>query len=85
MANGRGFSSSTTTTISAGTRRDVYNTLYDPEEWAFTSSPSRPAVRGRRPLGRVAIANSDAAASPHTDAAIDEAYRAVMELSSLDS
>jgi len=60
----------------------AYNTLYDPEEWAFTSSPSRPAVRGRRPLGRVAIANSDAAASPHTDAAINEAYRAVMEISS---
>ena len=34
------------------------------------------------PLGRVAIANSDAAASPHTDAAINEAYRAVMEISS---
>ena len=60
----------------------AYNTLYDPEDWAFTSSPARPAVRGRRPLGRVAIANSDAAASPHTDAAIDEAYRAVMEISS---
>ncbi len=60
----------------------AYNTLYDPEEWAFTSSASRPAVRGRRPLGRVAIANSDAAASPHTDAAINEAYRAVTEISS---
>jgi spermidine dehydrogenase len=60
----------------------AYNTLYDPEEWAFTSSPARPAIRGRRPLGRVAIANSDAAASPHTDAAIEEAYRAVREISS---
>lgn len=60
----------------------AYNTLFDPEEWAFTSSPSRPAIRGRRPLGRVAIANADAAASPHTDAAINEAYRAVMEVSS---
>jgi hypothetical protein len=55
-------------------RRDFLN--------GVTSSPARPAVRGRRPLGRVAIANSDAAASPHTDAAIDEAYRAVMEISS---
>jgi spermidine dehydrogenase len=63
----------------------AYNTLYDPEEWAFTSSAERPAVRGRKPLGRVAIANSDAAASPHTDAAINEAYRAVREVSSLDS
>jgi spermidine dehydrogenase len=60
----------------------AYNTLYDPEEWALTSSSSRPAIRGRRPLGRVAIANSDAAASSHTDAAIDQAYRAVMEISS---
>jgi spermidine dehydrogenase len=60
----------------------AYNTLYDPEDWAFTSSPSRPAIRGRRPLGRVAIANSDAAASPHTDAAINEAYRAVTEIGS---
>jgi spermidine dehydrogenase len=59
-----------------------YNTLYDPEEWAFTSSPSRPAIRGRRPLGRIAIANADAAASPHTDAAIQEAYRAVDEIGS---
>ncbi|MGH9324639.1 MAG: NAD(P)-binding protein, partial [Vicinamibacteria bacterium] len=62
----------------------AYNTLYDPEEWAFTSTAARPAIRGRRPLGRVSIANSDAAASPHTDAAINEAYRAVMELA-LDS
>jgi spermidine dehydrogenase len=59
-----------------------YNTLYDPEEWAFGATPERPAIRGRRPLGRIAIANSDAAASPHTDAAIDEAYRAVTELES---
>jgi spermidine dehydrogenase len=59
-----------------------YNTLYDPEEWAFTSSPARPAIVGRKPLGRIAIANSDAAASPHTDAAINEAYRAVSELGS---
>lgn len=57
-----------------------YNSLYDPDEWAFTSSPDRPAIRGRRPLGRIAIANADAAASPHTDAAIGEAYRAVTEL-----
>ncbi len=59
-----------------------YNSLYDPDEWAFTSSPERPAIRGRRPLGRIAIANADAAASPHTDAAIGEAYRAVTELES---
>jgi spermidine dehydrogenase len=37
-------------------------------------------VIGRQPIGRITIANSDAAASPHTDAAINEAYRAVTEL-----
>jgi len=57
-----------------------YNTLYDPVEWALTTTEDRPAVRGRKPFGRIAIANSDAAASPHTDAAINEAYRAVQEI-----
>ena len=32
----------------------------------------RPCVIGRRRFGRISIANSDAAATPHTDAAIDE-------------
>jgi spermidine dehydrogenase len=40
----------------------------------------RPWVVGRKRLGRIAIANSDAAASAYTDAAIDEAHRAVQEL-----
>lgn len=57
-----------------------YNPLYDPEEWAYTSSPNRPAIAGRQSVGRISIANADAAASPHTDAAINEAYRAVSEL-----
>jgi len=57
-----------------------YNPLFDPDEWAFTSTPERPAVIGRQRLGRIAIANADAAASPHTDAAIGEAFRAVNEL-----
>jgi spermidine dehydrogenase len=60
----------------------AYNSLFDPDEWAFSSTPARPAIVGRRPLGRVAIANADAAASSHTDAAINEAYRAVSELES---
>lgn len=60
-----------------------YNALHDPEEWAFTSTSERPAVIGRQPLGRITIANADAAASPHTDAAINEAYRAVSELGSV--
>ena len=60
-----------------------YNTLYDPIEWALTTTDERPAIKGRQPLGRISIANSDAAASPHTDAAINEAYRAVQEIRDL--
>ena len=40
----------------------------------------RPNVLGRAPFGRVTIANSDSAARAYTDAAIDEAHRAVSEL-----
>jgi spermidine dehydrogenase len=39
-----------------------------------------PWVLGRKPLGRIGIANSDAAASAYTDAAIDQGYRAVGEI-----
>ena len=35
---------------------------------------------GRQPFGSITIANSDAAASPHTDAAIIEAHRAIQEV-----
>jgi spermidine dehydrogenase len=52
------------------------NSLFDPD-WP---PAQRPWVVGRRRLGRIAIANSDAAASAYTDAAIDEAHRAVQEL-----
>jgi spermidine dehydrogenase len=37
-------------------------------------------VVARRPLGRVAIANADTAAYAYTDAAIDQAFRAVREV-----
>ena len=37
-------------------------------------------VRGRKPFGRIAIANSDAGSSPLIHVAIDQAYRAVGEL-----
>jgi len=37
-------------------------------------------VIARQAFGNIAIANADAAASPHTDAAILEAHRAVQEL-----
>jgi spermidine dehydrogenase len=58
----------------------TYNSLYDPVEWVYSESPTRPCVVGRQPFGLVSIANSDAAASPHTDAAIQEAHRAVQEV-----
>ncbi|MDB3993759.1 NAD(P)-binding protein [Gammaproteobacteria bacterium] len=57
-----------------------YNPLSDPEEWAYTTTKDRPCVVGRKRIGRIAIANADASASPHTDGSINEAYRAVGEL-----
>jgi spermidine dehydrogenase len=60
-----------------------YNPLFDPVEWAYTTSDARPNVIARRRHGRITIANADAAASPHTDAAINEAWRAVSELSAV--
>jgi spermidine dehydrogenase len=57
-----------------------YNPLFEPQEWAYTTTDDRPCIIGRQPVGRITIANADSAASPHTDAAINEAYRAVSEL-----
>jgi len=53
-----------------------YNPLWDPD-WP---AGQRPCDIARRPFGRIAIANSDAAAAAYTDQAIDQAYRAVQEL-----
>jgi spermidine dehydrogenase len=53
-----------------------YNPLFDPD-WPQGQEPH---VIGRARFGRIAIANSDAAAAAYTDAAIDQAYRAVGEL-----
>jgi spermidine dehydrogenase len=58
----------------------TYNPLYDPLEWVYTTTDDRPCVKGRQPFGLITIANSDAAASPHTDAAMLEAHRAVQEV-----
>ena len=58
----------------------AYNSLYDPLDWVFTSTNERPNVIARQPFGLISIANADAAASPHTDAAILEAHRAVVEV-----
>jgi spermidine dehydrogenase len=53
-----------------------YNPLWDPD-WPEGQSPCE---IGRKPFGRIAIANSDAGAAAYTDSAIDQAYRAVREL-----
>jgi spermidine dehydrogenase len=58
----------------------TYNSLYDPAEWVFTETNTRPCVIARQPFGCISIANADAAASPHTDAAFLEAHRAVEEV-----
>ena len=52
-----------------------YNSLSDPD-WP---EEQRPCVIGRQKFGRISIANSDAGASAYTDAAIDQAWRAVQE------
>jgi spermidine dehydrogenase len=53
-----------------------YNPLWDPD-WAPGESPCE---IGRQPFGRITIANSDAGAAAYTDCAIDQAFRAVQEL-----
>jgi spermidine dehydrogenase len=54
-----------------------YNSLYDP---FWLEGGEEPCAVARRPFGRIAIANSDAAAYAYTDAAFDHAHRAVGEL-----
>ncbi len=55
-----------------------YNPLWDPDSF-FDGGPT-PNQIARRRFGRIAIANSDAAAAAYTDQAIDQGYRAVSEL-----
>jgi spermidine dehydrogenase len=52
------------------------NPLFDPD-W---KEDEKPWVIGRKPFGKIAIANSDAGASAYTNEAIDQAWRAVGEL-----
>ena len=52
------------------------NSLFDPH-W---KEEERPWIVGRKPFGRIFIANSDAGASAETDTAIDQAHRAITEL-----
>lgn len=52
-----------------------YNSLFDPD----FESGQEPHVLGRKPFGRITIANSDSEAKPFLDGAIDAAWRAVQE------
>jgi spermidine dehydrogenase len=52
------------------------NSLFDPD-W---KEEEKPWVVGRKPFGRIAIANSDVGANAYTNEAIDQAHRAVSEL-----
>ena len=54
-----------------------YNSLFDPD----FPEDAAPHVLGRKPFGRIAIANSDAGAVAYMNVAIDEAHRAVQDLS----
>jgi spermidine dehydrogenase len=53
-----------------------YNPLFDPD----VPPEARAHVIGRAPFGNITIANSDAGGQAYTDAAIDQADRAVAEL-----
>jgi spermidine dehydrogenase len=53
-----------------------YNPLFDPE----LPEDRQPHVIGRARFGRITIANSDAGGGAYTDSAINQGYRAVMEL-----
>jgi spermidine dehydrogenase len=55
-----------------------YNSLFD-EFWL--EGTETPCEVARRPHGRIAIANADAGAYAYTDEAINQAYRAVSEIS----
>jgi spermidine dehydrogenase len=57
-----------------------YNELYDPWVW---SPDDGPHIAARKPLGRMAIANSDSSALAYVQGAIDAADRAVNELKPL--
>lgn len=54
-----------------------YSSLWDP---FWLEGGELPCEVARKPFGRIAIANSDADAYAYTDGAIDQAWRAVQEL-----
>jgi spermidine dehydrogenase len=57
-----------------------YNSLFDT---FWLEGGETPCEVARKPMGRIAIANSDAGAYAYTDEAINQAYRAVGEITKL--
>lgn len=58
-----------------------YNSLVDPL-YDDDDDERYPHVQARKPFGRITIANADAGANAMMEEAIDQAYRAVNELTS---
>jgi spermidine dehydrogenase len=58
-----------------------YNSLFEPQN---RLPADRPCVLGRKPFGRTTIANSDSDGHAYTNIAIDQGYRAVQEVFSLN-
>jgi spermidine dehydrogenase len=56
-----------------------YNRLFDPY-YEDDDDERYPHIRARRRFGRITIANSDAAATPMLEAAVEQGHRAVTEL-----
>jgi len=54
-----------------------YNRLFEPLD---RPAAERPCVLGRRPFGRITIANSDADGQAYTNIAIDQGHRAIKEV-----
>ena len=50
--------------------------IWEPD---YENEEAKPWVQGRKPFGRISIANSDAGAASNTKGAIDQAWRAVRE------
>ena len=59
-----------------------YNELFDPVDWTPEKGPH---IEGRQAMGRISIANSDAAAYAYVDGAMDAALRAVDEQLAIDN
>jgi len=59
---------------------------YAPEYNALSdggTTTDTPNIAGRKPFGRIAIANADSDMAAYTDVAMDQAHRAVSELLAL--